>query len=126
MKPEEFDKQFLAWLDTQTKNTVDGFDEWRKSMKALNAAAPRRTHDEVIKAGAEADRSVPRLRRSTAAPTKLLADAYEAKGDKAAAMKELERYSKAGGRSPDDAEETGDAAGRSRQASRSRQARSSG
>ncbi len=38
MKPEEFDKQFLAWLDTQVKDTVDKFPEWRKRMKELNAA----------------------------------------------------------------------------------------
>ena len=36
MKPEEFDRQFLAWLEAQTKRTVDGFDEWKKGVKAMS------------------------------------------------------------------------------------------
>ncbi len=32
MKPEEFDKQFLAWLDPQTEKTVvDHIDEWTQA-----------------------------------------------------------------------------------------------
>ena len=30
MSPEEFDKQFLAWLEAQTKNPVEHFAEWKE------------------------------------------------------------------------------------------------
>ena len=33
IEPEEFDKQFLALLEAETKNEVDHFDEWKKQMK---------------------------------------------------------------------------------------------
>jgi hypothetical protein len=33
MKPEEFDKQFLAWLEPQTEKTVKNYDEWRKRVR---------------------------------------------------------------------------------------------
>ena len=36
MKPEEFDKQFLPWLEAQTKTTVDGFDDWAKRRRAAS------------------------------------------------------------------------------------------
>ena len=52
MKPEEFDKQFLAWLDAQTKTTVDGFDEWKNRDQALNSeSAKAKKWDDVIKEG---------------------------------------------------------------------------
>jgi hypothetical protein len=51
MKPEEFDKQFLAWLGKQVKPTVDGYDEWRTKMKSLAAASRSKEYDEVINQG---------------------------------------------------------------------------
>ena len=42
MKPEEFDKQFLAWLEAQTKNTVDGFDDWTQADQAALPKQPRK------------------------------------------------------------------------------------
>ena len=38
MAPEEFDKQFLAWLDAQTKTTVEHFDEWKKQVQGTRRA----------------------------------------------------------------------------------------
>ena len=35
MKPEEFDKQFLAWLEPQTEKTVKNYDEWRKRVRIV-------------------------------------------------------------------------------------------
>jgi len=34
LKPEEFDKQFLAWLEPQVQKTVDNFDDWGKRLRA--------------------------------------------------------------------------------------------
>jgi hypothetical protein len=40
----DFDKQFLAWLDAQTKVTTDHFDEWRDKLKKWwPTSAPRNT-----------------------------------------------------------------------------------
>ena len=64
MKPEEFDQQFLAWLDAQTKRTVDGFDEWKKTAsRLLTANAKAKKWDDVISEGTRDSRSVSRLRR---------------------------------------------------------------
>jgi tetratricopeptide (TPR) repeat protein len=51
MKAEEFDKQFLAWLDTQTKKTVEGFAQWREKMKSLKQLAAENKPDEATKEG---------------------------------------------------------------------------
>lgn len=99
MKPEEFDKQFLAWLEGQTKRTVDGFDEWKKGVKAMSENAKAKKWDDVITEGARIRDLYPDYVEA-ASVYEFLADAYEAKGDKAKAMAELARYSKIGGRNP--------------------------
>jgi tetratricopeptide (TPR) repeat protein len=99
MKPEEFDKQFLPWLEAQTKKTVDGFNEWRDKVKKLGQLAAEKQHDDVIKAGMGVIDLYPDYVESGSAYEQVAA-AYEAKGDKASAMKVLESYSRAGGRNP--------------------------
>jgi tetratricopeptide (TPR) repeat protein len=99
MKPEEFDKQFLAWLDTRTKTTVDGFDEWKKRLRGISDSAKAKNWDEVIKEGT-AIRDLYTDYVEAGSVYEFLAEAYTAKGDKAKAMAELERYSKVGGRNP--------------------------
>ena len=51
MKPEEFDRQFLAWLDGQTKKTVSGFGEWRNRLRAMAQAFEAKKYDVVIADG---------------------------------------------------------------------------
>jgi tetratricopeptide (TPR) repeat protein len=99
MKPEEFDKQFLAWLDGQTHATVTGFDEWKKSIRGVSEAEKAKNWDEVIKQGT-AIRDLYTDYVEAANVYEFLAEAYLAKGDKAKAMAELERYAKVGGRNP--------------------------
>ncbi len=60
----DFDKQFLAWLDAQTKVTTDHFDQWREKLKTM--VADERTKDYGAR---DSDRQrhsrlVSRLRRS--------------------------------------------------------------
>ena len=98
MSPEEFDKQFLAWLNAQTKVTVDHFDEWKKQVKALVAELRDKKYDDVIKGGTAIESYYPDY-VEPGSIYELLAEAYQAKGDKAAARKELEKYSQVGGRS---------------------------
>lgn len=99
MKPEEFDRQFIAWIEAQTKRTVDGFDEWKKSIKTVAEAAKAKKWDEVISEGTRIRDLYPDYVEA-ASVYEFLADAYMAKGEKDKQMAELARYSKIGGRNP--------------------------
>jgi tetratricopeptide (TPR) repeat protein len=99
MKPEEFDKQFLAWLDTQTKKTVDGFDEWKTKIRGVSEDAKAKKWDDVIKDG-NAIRDLYADYVEAGSVYEFLSEAWLAKGDKAKAVAELERYSTVGGRDP--------------------------
>ncbi len=99
LEPEEFDKQFFAWLDARTKTTVDHFAEWQKQIKTLNEDLRAKKYDDVIREGA----AVEGFYTDYVEPGsvyEVMADAYIAKGDKASARKELEKWSQVGGRSP--------------------------
>ncbi|MBC8165050.1 MAG: tetratricopeptide repeat protein [Bryobacteraceae bacterium] len=97
VEPEAFDKQFLAWLDKQVRPTIDGYDEWQKHMKVLAARGANK--DEVIKEGKAAITIFPDFVEGTSA-YEAVADAFESKGDKENARKQLQQYSEAGGRKP--------------------------
>ena len=99
MKPEEFDKQFLAWLEPQTQKTVDNFDEWRKRIRVLSGLVKEKKWDDAIKEG-EAIRDMYSDYVEPGNVYEFLAQAWLAKGDKAKATAELELYSKIGGRDP--------------------------
>ncbi len=99
VKPEEFDKQFIGWLEAQTKKQVDGFDDWAKRLKALSQNAKTKDWATVIKEG-EAIRDIYPDYVELGNVYDFLAQAYIATGDKAKAMEQLSRYSKIGGRDP--------------------------
>lgn len=99
MKPEAFDSNFLAWLDPQVRSTVAGFEEWRKRLKTVAEAARAGRHDDVIREGT-AIRDLYADYVEAGSVYEFLAEAYLAKGDKAKATAELERYAKEGGRAP--------------------------
>jgi tetratricopeptide (TPR) repeat protein len=100
MEPAEFDKQFLAFVEAGTKNVVDHFDEWQKRLKQINGLAKNKDYDGVIKEGAAIRDMYPDYVENGSV-YEFLASAYLAKDDKPAAIAELERYVKAGGRNPD-------------------------
>ena len=100
MKPAEFDKQFLAWLDKDTKNTVDHYDEWREKFKTMREAVTAKKNDEVIRIGLSIRDLYPDYVEAGSVYV-ALADAYTAKGDAPAALIQLEKYSKLGGRDPE-------------------------
>jgi tetratricopeptide (TPR) repeat protein len=95
----DFDKQFLAWLDAQTKITIDHFDEWREKVKKMVADERAKKYDDVITAGSAIRDWYPDY-VEPGSVYELLADAYTAKGDKDAARKQLEKYNQVGGRDP--------------------------
>jgi tetratricopeptide (TPR) repeat protein len=99
MKPEEFDKQFFAWLDDSTKVTVSGFDNWKKQIQQLAAAAKKKDWDQVIQLGTPI-RDVYADYVEPGSVYEFLSDAYLAKNDKPHAIAQLERYAEVGGRDP--------------------------
>ena len=99
MKPEDFDKQFLAWLDTQTKRTVDGFEDWRKRIRMVAEDSRSKNWDFVISEG-ESIRDLYPDYVEAGSVYEFIANAWVAKGDKTKATAELERYADAGGRDP--------------------------
>jgi tetratricopeptide (TPR) repeat protein len=78
---------------------VNGFAAWRDKVKALRQLAVEKKHDELIKSGGELIDLYPDYVEAGSV-YELVAAAYDEKQDKAGAMNVLERYSKAGGRSP--------------------------
>lgn len=96
----EFDRRFLAALESQTKSVVEGFDKWRERLKQVIAAAREKRYDEVLRLAGEVRDAYPEYVEAGSA-YELLAEAHLARGDKAAAAEELERYARAGGRDPE-------------------------
>jgi cellulose synthase operon protein C len=98
----DFDKQFLAWLNEDVGKTAANFDEWRKDLKALAAAAAAKDHsnNEVI-AQAKQVRDLYPDYVYDANAYQFLAQAYEATGDKKQAAATLTDYEKRGGHDPD-------------------------
>ena len=99
LNPADFDKQFLAWLDDSTSKTVNGYEEWRNKIKTLDGLAKEKKYDEIIKTGL-AIRDIYPDYVEAGNVYAALSDAYLAKGDKPAALDQLERYSHIGGRDP--------------------------
>jgi tetratricopeptide (TPR) repeat protein len=99
MEPEEFDKQFMAWLNMQVGTTVANFDEWVKDLKVLVQLARDKQYDEVVQKGEEVRRMYPDYVYAGNA-YEFLAEAYLAKGNKPAAVGVLTDYEKRGGRNP--------------------------
>jgi tetratricopeptide (TPR) repeat protein len=99
MPPEEFDKQFLEWLDKNVGQTAANFDKWRAGVKALVEQAKNKNYDEVLKQGEEVRRMYPDYIYPANA-YEFMAQADVAKGDKKAAAAILTSYEKIGGHNP--------------------------
>jgi tetratricopeptide (TPR) repeat protein len=99
MEPAEFDKQFLAHLEAETKTVVEHFDDWKKGLKELAQMSRTKNYEGVLKEGPAVRDWFPDYVEEHNAYTALAA-AYLAKDNKPAAIAELERYVKIGGRDP--------------------------
>jgi tetratricopeptide (TPR) repeat protein len=97
MSPEDFDKEFLAWLKANTKVQVEHLAEWKHAVKELSADLKAQRYDQVIENGTKIRDWYPDYVESGSV-YQMLADAYQAKGDKKDAMVQLEKYSATGGR----------------------------
>ena len=100
MEPADFDKQFLAALEADTKNVVEHLEDWKKGLKQLAEMYKNKDWDGIIKEGTAIRDMYPDYVEDHSV-YELLAEAYTAKDNKPAAMAELERYLKAGGRNPE-------------------------
>ena len=99
MAPEEFDKQFQAWLYGRVQNTLNSFDEWHRRLASLAKLDHDKRYDDVIKEGDAVIRLYPAYVYDANA-YEFLAEAQLAKGNRQAAASALEAYMKEGGRRP--------------------------
>ena len=95
----EFDQQFAAYVKDRYGSLVEKIPEWRKLLKKALEASRAEDWDEVIEAAAAALDIYPEYVEGGNAYA-LLADAHKKKGNKEAAVDPLQRYRRAGGRSP--------------------------
>lgn len=98
--PEEFDKQFIPWVEAQTKTTVDNFDTWVKGVRSINDEVKTKDWGAVIKEGT----GIRDLYADYVDPGSVyeaLAQAYIATKDTPKALEQLKRYAQIGGRNPD-------------------------
>ncbi len=100
VEPEQFDKDFMAWLDKQLGPTVVNFEHWTDRLKELAALAKDGKDDDVIKQGEEVRRMYPDYVYA-ANPYEFIAKAQTNKGNKQAAAAILKEYETRGGRNPE-------------------------
>jgi tetratricopeptide (TPR) repeat protein len=99
MKPEEFDRQFLAWLEEQHSGPLKSFEGWMKELKPLHEAAKAKRWDDVLGKAPKLIGDYPEY----VEPGNVyepLAEAKLAKGDPAGATAALLSYARQGGRDP--------------------------
>src|SRR5664279_3389509 len=86
-------------VEADTRKQVQGFADWKEDVKKISEAAKAKDYDTVIKLGTEARDLFPDYVEAGSV-YEFLAKAYFAKENKPAAVAELERYVKIGGRDP--------------------------
>src|ERR1017187_6833375 len=99
VSPEEFDKQYAAWLDQKVGTTVANFDTWREQLKALAKVADAKQDDEVITTAPAVIKLYPEYVEDANA-YEILANAQLIKGNKQAASDALAEYERRGGEDP--------------------------
>jgi cellulose synthase operon protein C len=99
VKAEDFDTQYLAWIDKKYGTEAAHFDEWRDKLKALAATAREKQYDSVITQAAPVLALYPEY-VGEGNVYEFMADAYRAKGDVKAEAASLTAYEHAGGEDP--------------------------
>lgn len=95
--PEQFDKDFAAWLDKETGTIVQHLDEWKKQLQTAHAQLDAGKPQEAIKQATSAC-DLYRDYVQGGSAYEVLAKAHVAQGDLAAAAAILEQYRDRGGR----------------------------
>ena len=99
VSPEQFDKQYLQWIDKKYGAQAANFEQSRKALEQLVEAAKQNQNDAVIQEGEAVRRMYPEY-VGAANPYEFIATAYLARGDKKAAETALTVYEKVGGDDP--------------------------
>jgi len=99
LTPEDFDKQYLAWINGKYGKQAANFDQWREQLKALVAAAKQNDNDTVLRRGQAMIAMYPEY-VGDASPYELIADAAKAKGDVNTEAATLTAYVHEGGQTP--------------------------
>lgn len=97
--PDDFDKQYLAWIGQKYGTEAAQFDEWRQKLKTLFAAAQQKQYDAVVQQGPAILAMYPEY-VDEANVYVLMADADKAKGDAKAEATILTSYEHEGGQMP--------------------------
>jgi tetratricopeptide (TPR) repeat protein len=99
MAPEEFDKQYFAWIDKRYGAEAAHFDEWRAKLKALVSASQHKQYETVLAQGPAVLAMYPEY-VGDANVYELMADADRAKGDAKDEAAALTAYEHEGGQDP--------------------------
>ena len=97
--PDDFDRQYLAWIGQKYGTEAGHFDEWKKKLKALVAAAGQNQYDVVLAEGPLILAMYPEY-VDEANVYILMADADKAKGDSKSEAVVLTAYEREGGQMP--------------------------
>jgi Flp pilus assembly protein TadD len=97
---EQFDRQYLAWIDQKYGAEAAHFDEWKDKLKALVAAAEQKQYDTVLAQGPAVIAMVPEY-VDDANAYELVADADKARGDAKSEAAILTAYEHEGGQMPE-------------------------
>jgi cellulose synthase operon protein C len=98
--PEDFDKQFFAWIDHKYGVEAAHFDEWRDKLKVLVSAAHEKQYDTVLRDAPVILAMYPEY-VDEANIYELIANADKARGDSKAEAAILTAYEHQGGQMPE-------------------------
>ncbi|MBE0659901.1 MAG: tetratricopeptide repeat protein [Bryobacteraceae bacterium] len=100
MTAEDFDKQFLAWLEKEHATPLAGYDAFMKGLKQLKQDLASKDDAALLKTAAAMEAAYPEYVES-GNPYETAADALIRTGDKPKAREWLWKYVRRGGRSPE-------------------------
>jgi tetratricopeptide (TPR) repeat protein len=100
LAPEEFDKQYLGWVDHRYGGEAAHFDGWREKLKALFAAANQKQYDAILRDGPAVVAMYPEY-VGDASAYEMVADAAKAQGKADKESEILTAYVHHGGQAPD-------------------------
>jgi cellulose synthase operon protein C len=99
LAPEEFDRQYLAWIEGKYGAEAAHFDQWREKLKAAFSALQQKQYDTVLAQGAQIVSMYPEYVEDANA-YELIAAADNAKSDSKAELAILTAYEQEGGQMP--------------------------
>jgi tetratricopeptide (TPR) repeat protein len=98
--PEEFDKQYFAWIDRKYGAEAAHFDLWRETLKILVGLARQKQYDSILRQGPALVDMYPEY-VGEASAYELIADAAKAQGNGKTETEILAAYVHHGGQAPE-------------------------